>query len=201
MLTVITPAATQRLVTLESVRRELDLRDDGDDVLLAALIDQASDAVRGWCSRSFALETVSETFRLRRVTDSLLLARWPVVSVASITHDGSALTAADYEMELDRGIVYRLDGADSRDCWRPGKIVVQYDAGYILPDAANRTLPQAIERATIALVKAAWFARQRDPMVREEDVRDILDTTYWPRTGALPADVEGLLSAYRQPHL
>ena len=81
--------------------------------------------------------------------------------------------------------------------------MVDYRAGYVLPGEPDRTLPDDIERAAIMLVKAAWFARTRDPLIRSEDVSGVTNTTYWVggfgNGGSLPPDVEGLLSKHRQP--
>src|SRR5512132_4147159 len=80
---------------------------------------------------------------------------------------------------------------------------LDYQAGYVLPGEPGRTLPDDIERAAIMLVKAAWFARTRDPLIRSEDVSGITNTTYWVggfgNGASLPPDVEGLLAKHRQP--
>jgi hypothetical protein len=95
MLVVTDPAISHRLTTPEAVRMELSLRDWSDREQLEALIDQASAAVRTWCNRTFALEGVRETLRLPIRIWPLMLTRWPVVSIASITEDGTALGLSD----------------------------------------------------------------------------------------------------------
>src|SRR5690348_14647284 len=101
MLTVIDPADTHRLITLAAIKRELNLTHWTDDVFLAALIDQASAAVRSWCRRTFAEETVSETFYLDRPASPIELTRYPVTEIASITVAGTVLDPAEYEVEDD----------------------------------------------------------------------------------------------------
>lgn len=203
MLTIITPAESQRLTTLAAIKNELGLTTGADDAFLLTLIDQASGAVRRWCNRVFATETIRETFRLSTATDSLLLSRWPVGALLSIVQAGSTLATSDYEAENGAGLLYRLTASDIRCPWPPGKIVVEYEAGYVLPGQPGRTLPDDVERATTLLVKAGWFSRARDPLVRAETVDGIGSTTYWvggfSEGTSLPLDVEGMLSAYRQP--
>lgn len=205
MLTVTAPADSHRLTTLAAIKGEMRLSGGADDEFLSDLIDRASATIRRWCGRTFALETVRETFRLSAPIETLSLSRWPVVSVASVIEAGNPLAAGDFETEDDTALVYRLTGSDSRRHWPAGKIVVEYQAGYILPGKPGRTLPEDVERATIMLVKAGWFGRSRDPLVRTEDVSGVLSTTFWVggfgEGASLPPDVEGLLSPHRQPSI
>ncbi|MFD1623892.1 hypothetical protein [Azospirillum griseum] len=205
MLTVITPATTRRLTTVAAIKAELSLVTGADDPFIADLIARASATVERFCNRVFALETVRESVRLTVAADALSLGRWPVVSILSIIEGGKALTSADYETDGGAGFIHRLTGLDRRCDWPVGKVTVEYTAGYVAPGQPGRTLPEDIERATIMLVKAGWFARSRDPMVRTEDVSGVMATTYWVGGfGAgvcLPPDVEGLLFPHRQPSI
>src|SRR5512132_4500470 len=126
MLIVTDPADSHRLTTLEAIGAELSLSDWYDDDYLLGLIDQASAAVRSWCGRAFALEGVSETCRLTRPAESLVLSRWPVVTIDAISEAGTVLTGSDFETEADKGLLYLLDDADGRTDWPAGKIVVAY---------------------------------------------------------------------------
>lgn len=203
MLTVITPAASHALTTLDAIKTELVETGTADDGWFGAAIDRASATVRSFCRRPFALETVRETIRLSAPVGALTLARWPVVSVASVTEGGKTLAPDDYETDADTGFVHRLTGSDQRRDWPATKIVVEYAAGYILPDDPARTLPEDIERAAILLVRSQWFARNRDPLVKAEETDGVGRSEYWiggPAGGStLPTDVEALLLPYRQP--
>ena len=84
------------------------------------------------------------------------------------------------------------------------KIVVVYAAGYRLPGDPQRDLPEDLERVCLETVKARWFARLRDPLVKGEQVQGIASADYWvPSTRAgdpgLPPSVVGLLQRYRLP--
>ena len=134
----------------------------------------------------------------------LHLARWPNVALASIGEDGVTLAADDWELDAATGELWRLDGADRRVAWPAAKIVVAYAAGYLLPGDPQRDLPEDLERACLETVKARWFARLRDPLVKSEQVQGITSADYWvPSTGdgdpGLPPSVVGLLQRYRLP--
>lgn len=201
MLTIISPAESHRLTTLAAVKAELQVTGGTDDAYLSGLIDQASDMVQTWCSRTFALERVRETIDRRTGSESIMLSRFPVATIITATLGGQVIDPADIETE-DGGFVYRLDGTGSRTGWQSGRFIIEYDAGFVLPDQPAPTLPKDIERAALTLVKGEWFARNRDPLIRSEDVNGVSSTTYWVggfgAGASLPPDVEGLLAKHRQ---
>ena len=204
MITVVTPASTQALTTLAAVKAELALTGGGDDGYLSDAINGVSGTIARWCNRSFGRETVSEAIRLQRglkPLPELRLSRWPVASITSIAEGtGPALTYADWEADLDNGLIYRLDGADNRRQWTAPKITVIYAAGYLLPGEQGRTLPNEIERAAILLASAAYRARGRDSFVKSEETPGVLRTEYFfgtPGDGGMPPEVEGLLVPFR----
>jgi len=115
---------------------DLGLADEAALTSLAAdLIEQASETVDLYCGRDFALhEDVAERYdgpgrrRLR-------LRGWPIVSVASVAVDGTALTGdVEYEVDAGPGILERVDGA----VWPPGRrnVSIVYTYGYATPPGA-----------------------------------------------------------------
>ncbi len=198
MLTVITPAATSALTTLDAVKAELKVVGNGDDGWLSAVIGRASAAVRSFCRRPFGAETVREVLHLSAPAEALALERWPLLSIASVTEGGKALTGSDFEAESETGLVYRLASGTRRN-WLAGRIEVEYRAGYVLPGENGRTLPEDIEHAVILLVMGQWHARGRDPAVKSESVEGVGRWDFWiSDTGKLPSDVVALLSPHRQ---
>ena len=206
ILTVTTAAAARNLTTVDAVRAALGLGalDDADAALLARLVDSESRAIEGWCNRVFARDAVSEQFRPDHAGDSLLLARAPVVSVASVVEGATTLTAADWEADADSGLLYRLHGADSRMSWAAVKIAVAYTAGYLMPGGTERpTLPADLESACVDLVKLRWFARGRDPLLRSQSIPGVADFGYalpgagMDMDGTLPAIITARLWRYR----
>jgi hypothetical protein len=196
-LTIIEPAVETKLTTVAAVKAELQVSTGADDAYLTTLIDQASDAIRAWCKRAFAVETVREIIRPAAPGRPLMLSRWPVIEIISSTVNGTVEDVVNFEAE-DSGQLLWLDSSGYRTSWPSGRIVVEYRAGYVLPGRPGRTLPNDIERAAISLVKGSWFARNRDPMIRSESVEGAGSTDYFSGTvSRLPPDVESLLSPYR----
>jgi uncharacterized phiE125 gp8 family phage protein len=198
MLTVVTPAASTRLATLAQVKAELSITGDDSDTYLGDLLDQASAAIASHCRRVFGLEEVSETIRLLRHTGSLLLARAPVAAVASVTEDSNLLDAAEYELDAPAGMLFRLIG----DClarWCARKVVVQYTAGWSLPNDESANLPADIRRACVLYVTSMHEAQGRDPMVRAEQQEGVGQVSYIATAdmGCLPPQVEALLAPWR----
>ena len=105
----------------------------------------------------------------------------------------------DFVVDLARGQIARLDTNTvyARN-WPDVPLLVQYVAGF-------NPVPDDIQDACIRLVKSRWFARQRDPMIRQENIAGVSETAYWFGAGPdnkasnIPPDVEGILSNYRQP--
>lgn len=192
MLTVTSAADSFDLTRVETVRTELGLPDTRQDALLRRLISHASDVISKQCNKVFAQETVTETFRLARCERELVLARYPVTVIGEVAEDGTMLTASDYELEPDVGLLLRLSD-DSPSRWAAGKISVSYTAGFPLLDG----LPFGVQRACVALVKHYFLSADRDPMLRSEQL-DGLGQSAW-HGGALPPEVEGLLSPHRKP--
>jgi hypothetical protein len=191
-------ASGRRLTTVAAVKSELDITDGADDAYLASLIDQASDAVAGWCNRVFAVETVAEHLTLRCPRAAILLSRWPLISLTSTTRNGEALEVVATEVDDTEGGLYRLDADGARTDWPSGTLILTYSAGYVLPGDSGRTLPYDVERATLITVKGNYMARTRDPLIRSETVDGAGATSYFAGTHSqLPTEAEALLTPYR----
>lgn len=208
ILTVTSRATSFDLTALDTVKDELGITGSAENDKIERWIRQGSTAISAYCKRVFAQETVSEVFRL---TDDrrrgftwaslcepvLMLKRFPVASIASVTEDGTALTTDQYEVEPEAGLLYRLC-RDERIEWTAAKVTVAYTGGYVLlPE-----LPDAIERACISLVRHYRANATRDTAVTRRSIPGVLDETFWVGTvpgteGDLPPDVVGLLAPYR----
>lgn len=206
ILAVTVPASRRGLTTVAAVKRELGITGSADHDLLDDLVLQSSSAIEGWCGRVFGREAVSETFRLTVERPVLSLARWPNVALGAVVEDGVPLEPVAVEVDAASGELWRLDDADRRIPWPVAKITVAYAAGYRLPGDPHRDLPEDLERACLEAVKARWFARVRDPLVKAEQVQGVASADYWvPSTATgdpgLPPAVIGLLQRYRLPTL
>ena len=194
MLSVLVPATSSRLTSLDAVKRELSISGTSDDARLLAYIDQASAVIADYLGRPLGRETVAETLRLSAASETIMLSRWPVVSVTSVVEDGVTLAATDYE--IDRSFAHRLFD-DERARWPAVKVILTYVAGYDLPDG----VAPAIERAATQLVVAMNASRGRDPSLRSESVEGVGAQSWLdPRNGGgpLPDGVVALLNPYRE---
>lgn len=198
ILTVTVPATERDLCTLAAVKLELGISGSGSDAELGQRIAQASAAIESYCGRVFARETVQEVFR-GVAADQLMLARFPVASITSVTVGDVVLDVADYELDADAGLLWPLSG-DVRSVWCASKITVLYVAGYILPDTASPTLPADIQRACIIASASSHLDKGRNPSIRSEGAQGVGQISFLdPRAGMeqFPPQVAAFLAPYR----
>ncbi len=189
LLTVTTPASSKDLTTRARVKAELGVI--GDDVLIDGFVHDASRAAASYCHREFVAEEVVETFRpypfvdsvsLTNLPEYIYLRRVPVTTFASdgygnllFTVDGDpVIEGTDFECDRVTGRLAWLWN-DMPMRWHFRKIVCQYTGGYTFPG----TLEADIERGVIEIVKDMWFARRRDPMLRQQNIPGVADLAYW----------------------
>ena len=195
---VLVEADARDLTILETVKSELGIvKNDHDDVL-SRLIHQQSAAAETYCNRVFAKETLVDHLRLygQWAVGNLILSRYPVESITSIVEDDVTLDAALFDFDPATGIVWRLDASGYPQPFY-SNVVATFVAGYEL----LAELPHDIERAVILMVKQAWYARTRDPLVKSEDVPGVLRQDFWVGTvgeNALPPEAASLLDPYRR---
>lgn len=204
VLTVTSAAtlANRRLCTLAAAKAELDITVTTYDTALTALIDDVSASIAAHCKRTLAEETVRETWRRVDCADQLILTRWPVSAVSAVTVDGVELEDDDWELDGARGFLWRLQDDVRRD-WSAAKVVVDYTAGWRVPDQATPTLPGEISRAAVITVAAWHKGKGRDPMLRS-DATEGVGSSSWIATadmGALPPQAEALLAEHVARHV
>jgi hypothetical protein len=198
-----------RLTTLSAVKTAAVIDAATDDSFLNLAIDRQSAVAAAWCRRTFARQNYSEVFRDVDCAEELALRHYPIAALTSITVDGTALAGAEYERDNDTGFLYRLS-SDARIEWSGAKITVVYSGGYILPSQTTiggtphggaRDLPHDVESAVIELVKMDYFARDRDPQVRSQDIPGVFGEAFSmgaAHSGAIPDRVAGMLGPYRR---
>jgi hypothetical protein len=208
--TVVTPAGSYDLAKLADVKAELNISDTSSDTLLTRYIAYASTAVSQLCNRRLTTETVKDeiwpdredfSYQVTGALKDIQLSRWPVVTLSSLSEDGNALAdGVDFRIDKETGIVSRLDKGGYPASWSAWPIVATFTAGL---GATVDDIPQDIQDATIRLVKARYFARNRDPILKSEDIPGVRSVQYWISTGAdagnMPPDVVDLLNNYRVP--
>lgn len=193
------------LTTLTRVKAELDITNSTNDALIEQKIEDASSRIQAYLGFALVRETVSETFRAEgyECVDKLILNRAPVVTVTSVTVDDVALTSSEYEKDEKAGLLHRLDTSGYPMPWEFCKsVVVAYSGGFIMPGESNETLEPAIEAGAVALVRALYFARRRDPLVKSVDIPGVISEQYWIGSmgdvGSLPPDVEAMIAPFRR---
>ena len=216
---MVTPADSQDLTILANVKAELGITDTDEDANLETWIDQSSAIVSDYCNRTFGLETDLETFRHRVQLGSydglyyggtggafplgggvekIVLRRMPVTGFTSVIENGVELIEdVDFECDYASGIMTRLCN-DFERRWYFRTLLVTYSAGYELLG----TLPIAIERATITMLKYLRANSTSDPFLMSETLPGVRTVQYavgkfggqdtWP-----PQDVINLLAPYK----
>lgn len=194
MLTILTPASSRDLSTLDSVKATLGVTGSAQDVALLTLLRQASDAITRHVGQPFARERVQQTEYLSG-GGSIILERSLAVTIETVTFGETTLDAGTYSLE---GGILRpwLFGWQSAPWW--GAAVITYSAGYELLGE----LPYDVERAAL-LTCAGWYgSRGRDPLIRSETAEGVGTITYATTpaagVGALPAEALALLAPYRR---
>ncbi len=202
IVTVTSAAPSRDLTTLANVKAELSITNGASDDILSRYISSASLAAENYCNRVFAVETVSEQFlsnHLSRIhgghrREVLQLARFPLVTVTSVTEDDTALTVTtDYLVNSANGQLTRVNG-EFPIGWFDIGITVVYSSGYA-------TIPADLEDAVIRMVTQRHSAKGRDATLRQENIPGVRDATYWIATGdqagAITPDVADILDNYR----
>jgi hypothetical protein len=205
---VILPATSPALVTIDQAKEALGipLDDMTRDAAVQAQIDQVSAAVARYCDRQFVVQTYRDQLRAvcswLRWGEPLPTMQKPIaeaegVPLITITENGAELDTLLYEVDAERGLLYRLDGAGAVAAWTGTAATLDYDAGY-------DPIPPDVQAATLEWVNARWSAQERDPALRSETIPDVISQVYGSVGGgdsaegsSLPPGVRELLAPYR----
>ena len=208
VISVTTQASDLTLLTIEELRSATGQTNNSKDVVLKRLGCRIADALTEACKvatdgakpPTLRQETLTETFRLNRWWNrrnhqsertTLILARRPIVSVASVVEAGAILDPCSYEIHAGEGTLVRLFN-DAPSHWCLDKIVVTYTAGWA-------TVPEGLKRAAEKLVAFYWSELSKDPLLRIENIPGVLERTYWigsPSDPSIPQDVMDDLGPY-----
>jgi hypothetical protein len=117
-----------------------------------------------------------------------------------VTLDGTTLTSGtDFVFDARRGKLHRLVN-DCPALWAARKLVIDYSAGYVLPDdEGDPALPADVKQATTYLVGDIWKVRQQGQLgaLKREMVEGIAQVEWWQplALGKLSNQVSELLLA------
>lgn len=207
------PAATNGLTTVARIITELAITDATKQALVADYINEATSLINSFCNRTFYREAGIVEKQAGYGNNILQVDKTPLISIASITADGTTVPSTDYEIhDAAAGQIYAEGGwwhtgrqmGNASRTLRPGSeqklYTVTYTGGYILPGTSGRTLPHDIERACIELVRSLMNART-DPSIKSESVPGVYSVEYGDANaefGSIPANVAKMLSPYRR---
>lgn len=208
---VITPAANARLTTIANVRADLGLAEaKWSDEKVGRLIDQASATAARVCMRTFGRQVYRERIDAQPYWSSfeIVLAESPVTEIKSVSRDGSVLDVGQYETDGTR--IFRVESGH-RCCWYGRSLVLEYQAGWLLPGEEPGTafgpalaLPADIEKAVIQLIGVSVSEAGRDMTVKSDQVEGIGSRSYYVQgaSASLPHPAaEAALMQYRNLRL
>ncbi len=159
---IVVPAKDINLMTQYELRLALGQSSSSDETLedmIEMLLEWQSDEIATVCGRSFAKETLVETFReINSDCKRLFLSHYPLDVVDSVVANGITLVEnTDYEVDYENGKITRLGAI-----WADPSIVT-YTGGYDLPHET----PPALKQAATLMTREAYFAATRgDASVR-----------------------------------
>jgi hypothetical protein len=140
--------------------------------------------------------------------------------VESIAGTDTGLTAGvDFEIATGTGLpgdegisaLYRLNNQGNPKTWPAAKIVVVYQAGYLLPQQSGsnlngaQTVPPDLEGVCLRIVADRFRSKARDPMLVERNQGAALGSErYWVgsmpgQSGPYPNEIMSKLDSYRTP--
>lgn len=143
-------AATD-IVSLADAKAHLNITDSSSDSELAGFISAATGPVEQYVG-AVINRTVTETFDGGR--PNVLLSHLPVASITSVVDGGATLTADDYEVATDSGVLYRVAGS-GLSAFTAGvrSVVAVYVAGQA---AAIAAVPGHIRMAALIIIQHLW---------------------------------------------
>jgi hypothetical protein len=142
IIKVIEPAQTVDLMTLDELKTKLSISpaNTAEDATLQLLITAYSDVIAVLCNRTFAKETLSETWR-DLDSNRIFLSHYPIATETDVESvecpRGTDLDPSVLEIELASGKI-ELMASQSEP------IVITYTGGYNLPDEAPPALKEAL---------------------------------------------------------
>jgi hypothetical protein len=190
---VIDPLSELPIVSLEDAKAQLLIpsTDTTRDDQVRTMLATASTHVERYCNASFRRQSITRSFNGGACTVPLTA---PVLSVTSVTVDGVALAATDYELDANAGLLWRGKSYNGL-VWSPGagNVSVTWVAGY-----ANPPLP--VVQGVLELLSHLWESRQGTvPRFGAGGSIDPADAGNGSLTFLVPYRVREMLDPYVRP--
>jgi len=180
--------ATGTPVTLAEIRQFLNITesaDTGQDALLITLCDRLTVVIENYIGLSIINKAYTEYYD-GDGSETLLVKRYPIVSVTSLTVGTTLESASDYHLYSEEGYIVG-DGfafpADNRN------VTLVYTAGF---GAAKANVPEAIKLALLLWASYIW---KKDNVSYSQNFGEsfIVNVVH----ERIPADVAAMLVPYR----
>ncbi len=215
--------STNALTTLSTVKSELNLSSSTDDTYLERVIEAVSEAIIDYLDRPIVFaSSITEN-----ITGSggmyLVVTRYPITSVTSVSYDGTALDTDTYDATgwASSGLIRVQSGVFDTAAvsqWITTTIMggterrlytVVYAGGYVTPNqvalngALTRTLPYDIEDACIQAVVERYRKRGQRDDIKSEALLSYSVTYNGPsshddREKGLPLNARRILDGYKR---
>ena len=193
------------LITLEEFQSIKGVGKTGSDQRINALIPQVSALVRSYCNREFTPTNATQEIYTLWDEPFLLVQEIPLISVRSITVDGTAVDATKYFFTKHSGQIRYKNG-----CWDGGKtILVNYWGGYSSvsydaeADPAQEftdftvEIPEEVKLATIDVVNYYLKEEYKENKVAQAYVIDTPGTSSLSRDTSFPDHIARVLDMYK----
>jgi hypothetical protein len=142
------------LPTIEEIREALGIADSSQDAAIQSMFNSTIAIIEAYLQRGIVrADEIEEVDPPDSRLSALLLFRFPIESVATVTHDGLALTG--FRVQKASGILRWPDGwARHRQCCRYDRqIIVSYTGGY-----ADDAWPADLLDAVMSTFYRRWHA-------------------------------------------
>jgi uncharacterized phiE125 gp8 family phage protein len=125
--------------------------DAAHDTVLEALANAVTEQIERETGRIYLTRTITSETQSGDGTPLLLLRRYPVTSITTLTENGEAVASTAYWLESNAGILTKYDGLtwSTEDV---GNIVCTYVAGY-----ARASIPASVLSLGIDLLRARYL--------------------------------------------
>jgi hypothetical protein len=203
IVSIVTPTDDRALLTIQELRDAADVSDRSQDADLRALGLRVANRIAYACRirrggavpATLRQETILETFRERhhiglgRWPRRLRLARRPIISVSSLTHDGVTQDTTNLLIDASAGMIEWYSG---RGAFYGNTIAVQYVAGWDI-------VPDDLKLAATMLVQQYLAAQDQEPGLRSINVPEVIERQWWigqPTDPDLPQNLMDMLAPY-----
>lgn len=199
--TVVTPASSYDLISLQSYKDDWGITGTESDGLFGRKIEAMSLWFAQECNRVFPVETVRDIFFFGETPPSvavsddrkgLKLSRRPVQTIVSVTVDGTVLQAEQYLLAKDDGLLVMLGDSGLPIYWNCLKVVVEFTAGF-------PAIPADVQDAVSRLVSNRIDVTDASYGIKSRYIDGVERVEYFePSTfSVVDVDVQAAISKYR----